>query len=61
MDSSREWQREQDFDALKREVADLNKRLAYLERELAWAINTPKSETVSHLPAAPLMTDDDGA
>ena len=61
MDSSREWHREQEFDALKREVADLHKRLARLERELEWAMRGPKSETVSYLPAAPMMTDEDGA
>jgi len=67
MDTSREWHREQEFDALKREMTDLQKRVARLERELEWAMRGPKSDTVSyfppsnHLPGGIMWVDEDGA
>ena len=62
MDSTRQWLSEQEFQAMRREMDDLQKRVNRLERELEWAMRGPKSETVSHLPAAPMSIDeDDGA
>lgn len=53
--------RDSEFAAMQREVADLVKRVAFLERELAWALNMPKAVSAP-LPAAPLnIEDEDGA